>query len=546
MNEELIGPMKRMSLYPAEQRGRKTGVLLFGACGYALLYALGSQIDMRGFTDGQQTLGRFALALPVAFLALLGILEWLLARPGEERAQAGAAKPFCTLGAMAIIFLCYVPMLLIEFPGSFVYDTVGQTLQIWYGQLDAFHPLLHTLLIRFCLIDCYDFLQSMERGVLLYSLIQMALVSICFALICASLSRSCSRRAARIAVAFFGLFPYHMAFASNCTKDVLFSASFALMVTLALEKLRTGRLGRLHAVLYGVSGILACLLRNNMIYAMAAWLVVSAANRLMRRQLLVMSAVTAVLALGINEALITGTNALRGSVCEMLSVPSQQLARVYRDAPQTFTAQDMEDLDWLIKNHAYAGYDPTLADPVKNNLNREGIEQEPGRALRLWLSVGMRQPGLYIDAFLNTALPFLYPYETYHGTARYIETGIIDDGITDKFGQPDIVQPRRFAAIRAFLDEHIFSTGADGIPVLRWVFNAGLVIWLMLLCVLHAMYRGDWAHVCVLMLPVLLWGTYLLGPVMQGRYLYPFVCILPALCAGLGARTALEDRLSHT
>lgn len=525
---------------------RQWAVLALGAAGYALLYALGSQIDMRGYTQAQETLGRFALALPVAFLALLGAFEWAIARLSAKGAQAGAAKPFCTPGAMALIFLCYVPMLLIEFPGSFTYDTKTQVLQIANRQYDAFHPLLHTLLMKFCLLDCYGVLQSIERGALLYSLIQMTLVSACFALICASLSRSCSRRAARIAAAFFCLFPYHMAFASNCTKDVLFSASFALMVTLALEKLRTGRLGRLHMALYVLSGALACLLRNNMIYAVAAWLVLLLMGRETRRGLLAASVAVAVLALCANEALITLTHAGRGNIREMLSVPAQQLARAYRDAPQAFTEADMEDLDWLIEKNAYVHYDPTLADFVKNNVNTQGVQEDPARALRLWLSVGLRQPGIYLDAFLNTALPFLYPYGTYHGTARYIETGMPDNGLTSPFGQPDLVQPRRFASIRAFLDEHIFSTGADGIPVLRWVFNAGLVIWLMLLCVLHAMYRGDWAHVCVLMLPVLLWGTYLLGPVMQGRYLYPFVCILPALCAGLGARTALEEGLSYT
>ena len=67
--------------------------------------------------------------------------------------------------------------------------------------------------------------------------------------------------------------------------------------------------------------------------------------------------------------------------------------------------------------------------------------------------------------------------------------------------------------------------------MLRWVFNAGLVIWLMGLAVLFAMHRGDWARFAVLLLPILLWGTYLLGPVMQGRYLYPFVCMLPLLLA---------------
>lgn len=143
--------------------------------------------------------------------------------------------------------------------------------------------------------------------------------------------------------------------------------------------------------------------------------------------------------------------------------------------------------------------------------------------------------GMYLDAVLNTALGFLYPYGTYNCTASYIETGMrYGADIPYLFGQPEIVQPRRFAAIRTFLDEQIFSTGADDIPVLRWVFNAGLVIWFMLLCVLYGIYRGDEADVRLLMLAVLLWAPYLFGPVIQGRYLYPFVCILPVLCASLG------------
>ena len=39
----------------------------------------------------------------------------------------------------------------------------------------------------------------------------------------------------------------------------------------------------------------------------------------------------------------------------------------------------------------------------------------------------------------------------------------------------------------------------------------------------------------VTLLPMLLWGTFLLGPVMAGRYAYPFVCTLPVLAAGPGA-----------
>ena len=59
-----------------EGRGRRRVVLLLGAAVYALLFALGSQIDGRGFTSPGQTALRFALALP----ACLGVLALLLGR----------------------------------------------------------------------------------------------------------------------------------------------------------------------------------------------------------------------------------------------------------------------------------------------------------------------------------------------------------------------------------------------------------------------------------------------------------------------------------
>ena len=50
-------------------------------------------------------------------------------------------------------------------------------------------------------------------------------------------------------------------------------------------------------------------------------------------------------------------------------------------------------------------------------------------------------------------------------------------------------------------------------------------------------HRGRNVTACVVgaaLLPVLLWGTFLLGPVMAGRYIYPFVCALPVLAARPG------------
>ena len=73
------------------------------------------------------------------------------------------------------------------------------------------------------------------------------------------------------------------------------------------------------------------------------------------------------------------------------------------------------------------------------------------------------------------------------------------------------------------------------IPVVGWLFNTGVIVWVMLALVLREAYFGRWRRFAVALLSMLLWGTFLLGPVMAGRYAYPFVCTLPVLASGPGA-----------
>ncbi|MDO5378700.1 MAG: DUF6020 family protein [Clostridia bacterium] len=526
-------------------RGRRAAVLCAGTMMYALLFALGSQIDSSGQTEPRVTLLRFLAALPVGGAALFALLEGVFPRLARGKTlEAGAdqgEKPFCTAGAFLLILLSFVPMLLIQYPGSFMYDTQRQTFQVATGQYTTFHPLLHTLFLGLCL-SAYDVLQSFERCAALYSVLQMTMMAGAFALTCASISRSCSRRAARAATAFFCLYPAHMAFASNCIKDSLFSAFFALWIACCLETVYTRERTRGQTARLILSGVLACLMRNNMIYALLAWLVILILQRKRMGRLARCALLIAVLAYGANQGLVALTDASGGSVGEMLCVPMQQLSRAYRDANACFSEEDRETMDALFEEQSYTRYEPTLADPVKLGIRTDALQAEPMRALRMWLRIGRQCPGIYLDAFLNTALPFLYPYREYQVAAPYIETGMQYGVLTSPFGQEPIVQPRRFAAIRTWMDEHIWATGADGVPVVRELFNCGLIIWLMLLCVLRAAYEGEWPVFFVLLLAVLLWCTYLLGPVMQGRYLYPFVCILPALLAGCGGRRRAQPQ----
>ena len=342
---------------------------------------------------------------------------------------------------------------------------------------------------------------------------------------------------------FFGLYPAHMAFASNCTKDVLFAAFFAVFLALCLEEIACG-LTRGRRVLQVVSGVLACLLRNNMIYAMIAWMVILLLIRRKYLRMALCSMLMIVLALGINAGLKEATHAESGSIVEMFSVPIQQLARVRLYAPQMLNQEELEAVDAVFQGWRFYQYEPTISDPVKNNLVESVFRENLPGFLKAWVTVGIKCPAIYLDAFLNLALPSLYPYREYKVAAEYIELEG-DIGLTSAFGLPLFVRPRRFAAIREWLTGHIFSTGANDVPVIRWLFNTGFIFWLLLLLALYDMYCGRWDRVLLCMLPVLLWGTYVLGPVMQGRYLYPFICMLPLFVFRRGAGT-LTDKEDNT
>ena len=50
---------------------------------------------------------------------------------------------------------------------------------------------------------------------------------------------------------------------------------------------------------------------------------------------------------------------------------------------------------------------------------------------------------------------------------------------------------------------------------------------LLLLFFFYDMYRGRSERTVMLLAVVLVWATYLMGPVMYARYMYPTICCLP-------------------
>lgn len=505
---------------------RKAATIALGSAMYALLAAFGFVIERDGTCRLPDALG---LALVLWPLAAAGL--FLLIRCSEKRARRTLDEGrFSARKAFFGILLCYVPMFMIAFPGSFAYDVPFQLEQIFTGSYSTHHPLLHTLLMGGC-VWLGQRIGSINLGAALYTALQMAGLAACFAAACASIARQSGAKAAQRSAVFFAVYPLHMFMAVNATKDVLFSGLFVLTLALAREGLLFG-LGRRRGAQFALCGAGALLLRNNALYAMAAWLVILLliGGRKARRTLLA-SALAVVISVGAGNALKAATNAVDGDLCEMLSWPIQQMARARILHEERLTQAEKAAIDELMPGESWKKYMPTISDPVKFEFETAQLLSDPARYAKAYASVGMKCPQAYLDALLEHTYSFWYPYREYRVAGYYLQMGVSDEHY-DWCDFERIDSQSAAPKVLSSLSWRFGAKGAMQIPVIGYLFNMGVIVWAMLYFMLREAYLGRWKGFAAALLPVLLWGTFLLGPVMAGRYVYPFVCCLPVLASG--------------
>lgn len=181
---------------------------------------------------------------------------------------------------------------------------------------------------------------------------------------------------------------------------------------------------------------------------------------------------------------LTGTGAIiNGDSVESKALQIQQIARVAKYSPQSFSASDRAALEPIFDLEEMAkAYNPNDADPVKSS---GGIDKPTTYKWRTvtaadwekftsaWLSVGKKAPLLYADAFVAE----FYGYfdvldEPYVSVLYYTDS----PAVTGTFSYAIAAFPPRGAIIG-------FMKGWSSVPVLGWVFHGNFwVIATLLAC----------------------------------------------------------------
>ena len=89
-----------------------------------------------------------------------------------------------------------------------------------------------------------------------------------------------------------------------------------------------------------------------------------------------------------------------------------QLTRVVNTENPSITDEELESYYRFVPEEISKLYLPAISDTVKNNMNEEYLNNHMSEFFKLWINVGKKNPGTYLEAFLALTEGYFYPCVT--------------------------------------------------------------------------------------------------------------------------------------
>jgi len=532
-------------------------------CALGLSFLWGYEIRVNGMTHPGYVAKAVDLLLTVglgvAFLPLT--TKWFsfldtLSKKESKEPLSGRTNSKAFWCSLLCIVVCWIPVFLAYYPAIMSYDFHRQSQEAYRGYMwfNDHHPLLHTALIRVFLL-LGETLGSYEVGMAIFSILQMLILALVLAYSCNVVCRMTKRVWPVIVMAvLYGILPIHPVLAMSMTKDILFTSFFLLLVLLIWErrnlvdklreegqadaKAKGKKAGLWLAIL--LVGILAMLLRNNAVYAFAVfaifYVIIAAGERV---QIAILCLLIVIGGIGGRTGIREAMGAGKGSSLEMYSVMIQQFARVGKNCNSVFTEEEWEIVDTYVSSEYWNQYNPPIADTVKGVVSAYGYlpwtEDVPGM-LANWIKIGLRYPNDYIDAFLALTSGYWFLDDVSHaevlGYGEDTNMGLL---YTFNASNKDVfegVESKSFLpGLLECYQKIVNGNSYYSWPVLSILFKPAFYCWILLLSMVSLWYKKEPKKQLLMLLPFLYLMTLFLGPVVNFRYIYPIVVVVPVLLA---------------
>jgi hypothetical protein len=467
-----------------------------------------------------------------------------------------------------VIFICWLPVLIMKYPCTLNGDTINQLYQFqttaptYYTTMREFvpgefvdhHPVLDTLLYG-SFLALGDALGSQNAGMFLLVILQSAVLAAVLSAACCYGARLNAPHPLQIAsLMFFALWPLFPNYSAAVLKDTAFLAPWVLFFLCWLE------IGRTRGTVLGspkfvtlliLAAVLCTLTKKLGLYVVAPSLLILLIVVLIRRQgrsrLLGASAafITPVLicALIIPTFVYPALGGVSpGGKQESLGFAFQQTIAVMRDNPSSVTQQEYDAVNAVLDvEAAKQAFSGRITDSVKAKYRTSATDQQLKDFLGAWVSLGCKNPGLYLATTATTTYHFFVPsaYLAYYDTPGQ---GVTKDYYWAYDSQRDFTKmfesfhngyhlslhrPARLIELNRQYDA--VYDAVKSVPVVSLLFTQGLYGgWLPLLCFAAALYNRKRAAGAFV--PIAFTALFMfLSPVDATRYVLPLVAVAPLL-----------------
>lgn len=398
------------------------------------------------------------------------------------------------------LLLCWTPLFIADFPGGFRYDATGELYQAYEGY-NGNYPLLHSVIITRLLPALYNLTGSFNTGVAVYVIVQMILVALMYThILCTFGKRGVNRILLAVAMLYCGCFPIVQILVVQEVRDVLFSILltytmflFYLMVSNKDEFFR----GILKPIMLGLFFVLTIMARNNnagtamLIGVIAISIIIWLVYRKKYLRGVTVFSVTSVVTYWLLGAVLTSlcqpiTPADTGGA---LSIMSQPIARAYFYEYENWTQDEIEELGKYMDLKKLRYY-PENADTTKSKIYQD---INFGDFFTFWCKIGMKYPGIYIDAILANMQDMWFPSGIVNG---YNQRGVPYYAPYEKcyFGiLADLEEPVTHSNLMPKVLDFYTQIGLyisfEKIPIISMLFSIGFQFWVVLNAFFYILYR---------------------------------------------------------
>ncbi len=402
--------------------------------------------------------------------------------------------------SFVIILACWMPWLIIFYPGSVWFDMSYQIDQ-YYGYYDfSLHPVFATLVMGKCMDIGKHLFNSDNVGAFIYILLQSIVCAYAYSRVVSWINKHKTPVWVQlVAIAYYALLPVFGSVAQYGVKDVMTYGLFTLYTVIVIECYEQitnkEKLSIKNILKYAVITIILSLYRKEMIMVCCIVTCVFALYALIRRDIkkvIVWCALAAVAIMaykGFNVIIVNGVmqREVYGGYdsSESMSIPLQQIARTVYYNDDIISDEEKEVLNSCFSygyNEIAGHYNPYLSDPIKYSFDtgKEGF-------WKVYFSLLKKAPLTYVEATIANSfgyysvippLPSTVHDAPTNGTPgdRYLYYINIDmDG---DIGMIDIAYKDSTAKYRGILTN--YALGIRDIPVLSLIYSLGFYTWVYL------------------------------------------------------------------